>query len=139
MYKRQVVNSGIKFILYNQTADGWDMYEYLYENGIMDYVKEISAGKEFTPVFTFDAQRRGRDREDKPDYNVKMQFAFCFNNEINMIEYYHNSSFLEHGGAPDKAVRSAFVSAIDAYLKQNNKYTKSESKVTCLLYTSRCV
>ncbi|MFR8974843.1 MAG: ATP-binding protein, partial [Eubacteriales bacterium] len=93
--KRQsVVNSGIKFILYNQTADGWDMYEYLYENGIMDYVKEISAGKEFTPVFTFDAQRRGRDREDKPDYNVKMQFAFCFNNEINMIEYYHNSSFL---------------------------------------------
>ncbi len=129
--KRQsVVNSGIKFILYNQTADGWDMYEYLYENGIMDYVKEISAGKEFTPVFTFDAQRRGRDREDKPDYNVKMQFAFCFNNEINMIEYYHNSSFLEHGGAPDKAVKSAFVSVLDKYLKNNNKYNKSESKIS---------
>lgn len=129
--KRQsVVNSGIKFILYNQTADGWDMYEYLYENGITDYMKEISAGKEFTPVFSFDAQRRGRDREDKPDYNVKMQFAFCFNNEINMIEYYHNSSFLEHGGAPDKAVKSAFVSVLDKYLKTNNKYNKNESKIS---------
>ena len=49
---------------------------------------------------------------------------------MSQIEYYHNSSWLEHGGAPDKAVRSAFVSAIDAYLKQNNKYNKSESKVT---------
>jgi len=128
--KRQsVVNSGIKFILYNQTPEGWDMYEYIYENGIVDYVKEISDGKEFTPVFTFETKRRGRDREDKPDYNVKMEFAFCFNNDINMIEYYHNSSFLEHGGAPDKAVKSAFVSVLDKYLKNNNKYNKNESKI----------
>ena len=128
--KRQsVVNSGIKFILYNQTLEGWDMYEYIYEDGINDYVKEISAGKEFTPVFSFETQRRGRDREDKPDYNVKMQFAFCFNNEVNMIEYYHNSSFLEHGGAPDKAVKSAFVAVLDKYLKNNNKYNKNESKI----------
>ncbi len=128
--KRQsVVNSGIKFILYNQTPDGWDMYEYFYENGINDYIEEISDGKAFSPVFSFDAQRRGRDREDKPDYNVKMQFAFCFNNEINMIEYYHNSSFLEHGGSPDRAVKSAFVAVLDKYLKNNNKYNKNESKI----------
>ena len=128
--KRQsVVNSGIKFILYNQTLEGWDMYEYVYENGINDYVSEISAGKEFTPVFSFETQRRGRDREDKPDYNVKMQFSFCFNNDVNMIEYYHNSSFLEHGGAPDKAVKSAFVAVLDKYLKNNNKYNKNESKI----------
>ncbi len=129
--KRQsVVNSGIKFILYNQTLEGWDMYEYVYENGINDYVSEISAGKEFTPVFSFETQRRGRDREDKPDYNVKMQFSFCFNNDVNMIEYYHNSSFLEHGGAPDKAVKSAFVAVLDKYLKNNNKYNKNESKIS---------
>ncbi len=128
--KRQsVVNSGIKFILYNQTLEGWDMYEYIYENGINDYVSEISAGKEFTPVFSFETQRRGRDREDKPDYNVKMQFSFCFNNDVNMIEYYHNSSFLEHGGAPDRAVKSAFVAVLDKYLKNNNKYNKNESKI----------
>lgn len=127
--RQSVVNSGLKFILYNQTPDGWDMYEYLYENGITDYVNEISAGKEFTPIFSFDAQRRGRDREDKPDYNVKMQFAFCFNNEVNMVEYYHNSSFLEHGGAPDKAVKSAFVAVMDKYLKNQNKYNKNESKI----------
>ena len=128
--KRQsVVNSGIKFILYNQTPEGWDMYEYFYENGINDYIEEISAGKAFSPIFSFDAQRRGRDREDLPEYNVKMNFAFTFNNEINMIEYYHNSSFLEHGGSPDRAVKSAFVSVLDKYLKTNNKYNKNESKI----------
>ena len=129
--KRQsVVNSGVRFLLYNQTPDGWDMYEYFYENGIMDYIEEVSDGKAFSPVFSFDAQRRGRDREDKPDYNVKMNFAFCFNNEINMIEYYHNSSFLEHGGSPDKALKSAFVAVLDKYLKNNNKYNKNESKIS---------
>ncbi len=127
--RQSVVNAGLKFILYNQTPEGWDMYEYLYENGITDYVSEISDGKEFTPIFSFDAQRRGRDREDKPDYNVKMHFAFCFNNEVNMLEYYHNSSFLEHGGAPDKAVKSAFVAVMDKYLKNQNKYNKNESKI----------
>ncbi len=129
--KRQAVaNAGIKFILYNQTPEGWDMEEFCYENGIVDYAKEISAEKELTPVHTFDAERRGRDREDKPEYRVKMHFAFCFNNEINMLEYYHNSSFLEHGGAPDKAVRNAFVYEIDQYLKNNGKYNKTEAKIS---------
>jgi len=46
-----------------------------------------------------------------------------------MTEYYHNSSYLEHGGAPDKAVRSAFVSMIDQRLKQTGKYAKNESSI----------
>ncbi len=128
--KQAVANAGLKFILYNQTPEGWDMEEYCYENGIVDYLKEISDGKELTPIYTFDAERRGRDRADKPEYKVKMQFAFCFNNEINMLEYYHNSSFLEHGGAPDKAVRNAFVYEIDQYLKNNGKYNKTEAKIS---------
>ncbi len=127
--KQAVANAGLKFVLYNQTLEGWDMQEFYYENGILDYLQEISDGKEFTPIHTFDAERRGRDREDKPEYKVKMQFAFCFNNEINMLEYYHNSSFLEHGGAPDKAVRNAFVYEIDQYLKNSGKYNKSEAKI----------
>ena len=127
--KQAVVNAGLKFILYNQTSDGWDMTEYVYENGITDYIKEISAEKEFTPIRYFEAERKGRDREDKPEYKVKMQVSFCFNNEINMIEYYHNSSFLEHGGSPDKAVRNAFVYEIDQYLKNSGKYNKNESKI----------
>ena len=99
--KQAVANAGLKFVLYNQTPEGWDMEEFYYENGIVDYIAEISDGKEITSPHVFDAERRGRDREDKPEYKVKMQFAFCFNNEINMLEYYHNYSFLEHGGAPD--------------------------------------
>ncbi len=127
--KQAVANAGLKFVLYNQTPEGWDMHEYCYENGIVDYLAELSAGKEITPVHTFSAERRGRDREDKPEYKVKMQFAFCFNNEINALEYYHNSSFLEHGGAPDKAVRNAFVYEIDQYLKNSGKYNKTEAKI----------
>ncbi len=127
--KQAVANAGLKFVLFNQTAEGWDMEEFCYENGIVDYVKEISDGKELTPVYSFEAERRGRDRADKPDYKVKMQFAFCFNNTVNMLEYYHNSSFLEHGGAPDKAVRNAFVYEIDQYLKSVGKYNKTEAKI----------
>ncbi len=127
--KQAVVNAGLKFVLYNQTPEGWDMEEYCYENGVEDYLAELSAGKEITPIYTFGGERRGRDRADKPEYKVKMQFGFCFNNEINALEYYHNSSFLEHGGAPDKAVRNAFVYEIDKYLKASGKYNKTEAKI----------
>ncbi len=128
--KQAVVNSGVKFVLYNETAPGkFESFEFYYDNGIIDYLKELSDGKEKTAPHYIEAERRGRDREDKEDYKVKMSFAFCFNNDVNVIEYYHNSSFLEYGGSPDKAVRNAFVYAIDKYLKANNKYTKNESKI----------
>ena len=129
--KRQaVVNSGIKFIFKNEISAGeFEETEYFYENGIADYVAELSDGKEITSIHQIEAERKGRDREDLDEYKVKINFAFCFNNENHTIEYYHNSSFLEHGGSPDKAVRNAFVYAIDQYLKQNGKYTKNESKI----------
>jgi DNA gyrase subunit B len=73
---------------------------------------------------------QGRDRSDKPEYKVKAEVAFAFNNDVNLIEYYHNSSFLEHGGAPDKAVKSAFVSEIDRLIKKLNKYQKNDKKIT---------
>lgn len=129
--KRQaVVNSGIKFVFKNETErDKFEKHEFYYENGIVDYVKELADGKELTAVHYIEAERRGRDRADLEEYKVKMSFAFCFCNENHMLEYYHNSSFLEHGGAPDKAVRNAFVYAIDQYLKQNGKYNKNEKKI----------
>ena len=128
--KQAVVNSGVKFILYNETEPGkFEEFVFQYDNGIMDYLTEICDGKEKTLPHYIEAERRGRDREDKEEYKVKMSFAFCMNNDVNVIEYYHNSSFLEHGGAPDKAVRNAFVYAIDKYLKANGKYTKNESKI----------
>ena len=130
--KRQaVVNSGIIFVLRDQKiTGGFETYEYVYENGISDYVKEI-AGNEavLTGTQFWQGERTGRDREDKPEYKVKMQIACCFSNRVKAIEYYHNSSHLEHGGSPEKAVKSAFVSQIDAYLKANNKYLKNESKI----------
>ncbi|HEX3043637.1 MAG TPA: toprim domain-containing protein [Bacillota bacterium] len=126
--KQAVVNAGLTFKLYDETSG--ETFEYCYPNGIIDYLKEISQGKEFTGIQFFETQCRGRDREDKPEYKVKLQMAFCFNNEINLLEYYHNSSFLEYGGSPDKAAKAAFVNELDKCLKNQNKYNKDESRIT---------
>lgn len=129
--KRQaVVNQGVTFILRDQQGRSFDTYEYLYAHGVTDYVEELVGEKAMTGVQTWETEREGRDREDKPVYRVKMKSALCFCNTIQKKEYYHNSSWLEYGGAPEKAVRSAFVSQIDAYLKNNNKYQKNESRIS---------
>ncbi|HHV30543.1 DNA gyrase/topoisomerase IV subunit B [Acetivibrio mesophilus] len=126
--KQAVVNAGLRFILKDEESG--QSFEFCYENGIVDYVKEISGDKRFTEIQYYETSTRGRDREDKPEYKVKMQIAFCFNNEVNLLEYYHNSSFLEHGGAPDKAIKNAFVYEVDRCLKSQGKYNKDESKIT---------
>ncbi|MBQ8801473.1 MAG: DNA topoisomerase [Clostridium sp.] len=131
MKRQAVVNAGITFRFRNQIgANKFETTEFNYENGIVDYVTELSGEAALTlPVF-WQTERRGRDRADKPEYKVKLSVSFCFSNKMQMIEHYHNSSWLEHGGSPEKAVRSAFVSAIDSYLKQQNKYNKTEGKIT---------
>ncbi|MGI6776909.1 MAG: DNA gyrase/topoisomerase IV subunit B [Acetivibrionales bacterium] len=126
--KQAVVNSGVRFRLYDEESG--ETYEYWYEKGIVDYIKEINKDKGFTGIQFFETSTKGRDREDKPEYKVRIQVAFCFNNEINLLEYYHNSSFLEYGGAPDRAVKNAFVYVVDKFLKSANKYNKDESKIT---------
>ena len=129
--KRQaVVNAGLLFVFKNQQGKSFETTEFCYENGITDYVKELSGEETLTGVQYWETSRKGRDREDKPEYKVKMQISCCFSNRVKLLEYYHNSSHLEHGGAPEKAVKSAFVSQIDAFLKQQGKYLKNESKIT---------
>lgn len=131
--KRQsVVNAGVRFILKDQTGTNtFDTYEYIYENGIEDYVREfVGENDAMTAVQVWQTERKGRDRADKPEYKVKINAALCFSNKKQLKEYYHNSSFLEHGGAPEKAVKSAFVAQIDAYLKANSKYLKTDSKIS---------
>ncbi len=131
MDKQAIVNKGIRFVFKNQQKNGsFETKEFYYENGIADYIGILAGDTAFTePVFVT-AERTGRDREDKPEYKVKIETAFCFSNKVQSLEYFHNSSFLEHGGSPEKAVKSAFVSAFDAYIKQINKYTKNESRIT---------
>lgn len=131
MKRQAVVNAGITFRFRNQVgANKFETTEFNYKNGIVDYVTELAGEDALTlPVF-WQGERRGRDRADKPEYKVKLSVSFCFSNKMQMIEHYHNSSWLEHGGSPEKAVRSAFVSAIDGYLKQQNKYNKTEGKIT---------
>ncbi len=130
MKRQAVVNHCVHFILRNQVGNSYETTEYYYENGIADYVAELVGEEPLTTAQVLTADKRGKDRADKPEYKVKLSCAFCFSRTVQRLEYYHNSSWLEHGGAPDKAVRSAFVSALDAYLKQNNKYQKNESKIT---------
>ena len=128
--RQAIVNAGISFLFRSQTGHGFESTEFLYRRGILDHAEELAGDDALTPVQLWQAERRVRDREDKPEYNVKINVAVAFSNRNPTVEYYHNSSWLEHGGAPDKAARSAFVSQIDAYLKQTNKYNKNESKIT---------
>ena len=142
MKRQAVVNAGVLFRFRDQQGSKFETTDFQYEHGIQDYVTELAGQETLTmPVF-WQTERRGRDREDKPEYKVKLSVAFCFSNKTQIIEYYHNSSWLEHGGSPEKAVKSAFVSAVDAWLKKQNKYNKNESKVTfndiqdCLILVS---
>ncbi len=128
--RQAFINAGIKFILENEVSTGkFEKSEFFYKDGIADYIAEITEGQTLTQPQLFRIETKGRDREDLPDYKFKAEVTFCFA-ESGSHEYYHNSSFLEYGGAPDKAVRTAFVYAVDKYIKNQNKYTKNESKIS---------
>jgi DNA gyrase subunit B len=144
--KQSIVNAGVKFILKFQDRETGEFMttEYLYENGIQGYVEELVGENCIIKPVLWTGEKTGKEREDKPEYKVVMQISLCFSNTVANIEYYHNSSYLEHGGSPEKALKSASVSAIDKYLKNNNKYNKNESKITfqdvedCLVCVTNC-
>ena len=142
--RQAVVNAGVTFRFRAQHGAKFETTEFCYKNGIADYVAELAGENPLTQPYFIETERKGKDREDKPEYKVRMSAAFCFSNRTNAIEYYHNSSWLEHGGAPDAAAKTAFVYAIDAYIKKTNKYQKNESKITfpdiadCLILVTNC-
>ena len=144
LHRQAVVNAGVTFRLQIEKNGKFETRESCYENGIIDYVAEIAGEGALTAPEFISTTAKGRDREDKPEYKVKLSAAFCFSNKTQAIEYYHNSSWLENGGAPDKAAKSAFVSAIDAYIKQLGKYQKNESSIKfqdvqdCLILVTNC-
>ncbi len=128
--RQAIVNAGLKFIFREQQGARFAETQIVYENGIEDYINEIVGEERLTVPQIWQTERRGRDREDKPEYKVKIGAAVCFSNRHSLKEYYHNSSWLEYGGVPDKAVRSAFLFQIDNYLRQSGKYKANESKIT---------
>ena len=144
MRRQSVVNAGVTFRLKVEKDGKFEATDYRYENGIFDYVTELAGEKALTAPCFISGERRGRDREDMPEYKVKLSAAFCFSNKVTALEYYHNSSWLENGGAPDKAVKNAFTYAIDAYIKKIGKYQKSESPIKfqdvqdCLILVTNC-
>ena len=129
MKRQAIVNAGIEFVFRNQNGKSFDTTSYNYVNGIVDHVAEVVGENGLSSIQHWETEVKTRDRDDKPEYKCKMDISVAFSNKVHLTEYYHNSSWLEHGGAPDKAVRNAFVYQIDSYLKQNNKYNKTESKI----------
>ncbi|MCL2353759.1 MAG: ATP-binding protein, partial [Defluviitaleaceae bacterium] len=126
--KQAIVNPHVTFLLLDEASG--EEFVYRYEAGIVGYVKELTEGNAFVDVAHFSHETKGRDREDLPEYRLKFDIAFVFDNQNSMTQYFHNSSFLEYGGSPDKAIRSAFVSAVDAYIKDSGNYKKDEKKIT---------
>ena len=129
MKRQAIVNDGVSFVFKNQVGSRFETTEFCYKNGIKDYVEELAADTAFTTPQYWECERIGRDREDLSDYKLKIKAALCFSLKTQCKEYYHNSSYLEHGGAPDKAFKSAFVNQINAYLKASNKYNKTDSQI----------
>ena len=144
LHRQAVVNAGVTFRFRNQNGNKFDVTDYVYENGIVDYAHEIAGENPLTAPYFISAERKGRDREDKDEYKVKLSAVFCFSNKVSLTEYYHNSSWLEYGGSPEKATRTAFVYAIYAYIKKIGKYQKNESKISfqdvsdCLVLVTNC-
>ncbi len=143
--RQAVVNSGLKFVFKNELEDGkFDKTEFIYENGITDYIKETVGDRAKTDIVHWSAETSGKDREDKQEYDLKMEMAFCASADVSLVEYYHNSSHLFHGGSPAKAVSSAFTACFDKYLKNTGKYKKDESKISfgdiedCLVLVTNC-
>ncbi|MBR1731034.1 MAG: DNA topoisomerase, partial [Ruminococcus sp.] len=129
MKRQAIVNAGVQFVFRNQNGRSYDVTEFNYVNGIEDHVKEVVGEDGLSSVQYFETERKVRDRADKPEYKCKICVSMAFSNKIAQTEYYHNSSWLEYGGAPEKAVKNAFVYSIDNLLKKNNKYNKTESKI----------
>ena len=129
MKRQAIVNAGVQFVFRNQNGRKYDVTEFNYINGIEDHVKEVVGEDGLSSVQYFETEKKVRDRADKPEYKCKISVAVAFSNKVAQTEYYHNSSWLEYGGAPEKAVKNAFVYSIDNLLKKNNKYNKTESKI----------
>ena len=142
MKRQAVVNAGVTFRFRNQVGKQFESEDFRYENGILDYVTELAGENPITTPVFYQAERQGRDRADRDEYRVRLSVAFCCSNTVNVVEHYHNSSWLEHGGSPDAAMRSAFRTAVDGYLKKQGKYQKNESAVKwediqdCLVFVS---
>ena len=126
--QQAIVNAGITYSLLDEESG--EKFTYLYPEGILGYVTELSGEDSLTVPFLFSGEGKGRDRADKDDYSVKADIAFCFSNKTQTLRYFHNSSFLEHGGSPDKATRQAMVAAFDKEIKARGKYTAREAKIT---------
>ena len=140
--RQAIVNAKVKFELRNEIKGGFETFDYYYENGISDYVSEIVGDEAISSVRFWSTERSGKDRADLPEYKVKLNVALAFSNKVKLIEYYHNSSWLQFGGSPDKALRNAAVYQFDAYLKSSGKYQKSDPKIKfediedCLVFVS---
>lgn len=143
MLRRQaIVNDGVEFLLRVEGEEGFEEKTFVYAEGINDYLREVVGEQSLTTPQFWNTQKMGRDREDKEEYKLKMNVAFTFSKEVQFIEHYHNSSWLEHGGSPEDAMKKAFLSQIDSYLKSNNKYNKGEKSIKwddiadCLVFIS---
>ncbi|MDO5015712.1 MAG: toprim domain-containing protein [Eubacteriales bacterium] len=126
--QQAIINAGIRFHLIDEASgESWD---FVYPEGIKGHVEELLGTTGLTEPYYFTGEGRGRDRKDKEDYQVKAEICFAFSNDNPGIEYYHNSSWLEYGGSPDRAARSAFVAVLDSLAKEQNRYQAEESKIS---------
>lgn len=126
--QQAIINAGVTFRLIHE-ASGFQE-DYIYLDGIKGHVEELLGDDALCEPVYFSREGRGKDRQDKEEYQVKAEISYAFSNSNPGIEFYHNSSWLEYGGSPERATRSAFVAEFDRYAKEQNMYQGEESKIS---------
>ena len=58
---------------------------------MIDYVIANISETRIMDVYEHNAPKK-QERDDKPEYKVKLSCACCFSNKVQRIEHYHNSS-----------------------------------------------
>lgn len=133
--KQAIIAKGITIAITDEATN--ETIEYTYPDGILGYVRELSNDfdKLFTLPVVFAEEGECVDRVDastqelEKRYKGKFELLFAFSNDLNLIEYYHNSSPLEYGGSPDKALRTSFVTALDREIRRQGKYKNNEARL----------
>lgn len=128
LYEQTVTNKGFKINYKNTDTGEEDVFHH--ENGIDDYIKELSDGKEFTDFVNFESDTlSGKDADNRDEYDSQYNVAYTFNNDNYGSTVFHNSSKLTEESSQHKSIRLAFSYAIDKMINRLGLYNKKESKI----------
>lgn len=126
---QSIINGGVELEYINKEGK---VTSYKHEN-TQEYILSISEDKNLTPVFHITDEdeecREEEQNEGEESFSVLLDLYFTFNNHVNKIDLYHNSSFLEDGGSPENAIKTSFLNVFNKFVKDEGLLKKGEKNL----------